>query len=192
MRVHLVHGIHTAFGDPMVGELVPFLHEAGFEVKYPDYGWEAGLATKIINPYIVRSILPYIEPGDLFIGHSNGCAIGYDLMQHDAPIAGAVFLNAALAQHITRLSPCNWIDVYSNSGDQITEAAKIAQRIGLVDPVWGEMGHAGYLGDDAAIKNYYCDKIEGMPIALGHSALFLPTNIELWGRFIVNRIKERY
>ena len=98
-RIHLVHGIHTAVDSPVVKKLLPFL--AGYEVFYPDYGWIAGLETKIANPLIVRTMLPYIQPGDIFIGHSNGCAIGYDLKALSAPFQGMIFINGALEQDLS-------------------------------------------------------------------------------------------
>lgn len=191
MRVHVVHGIHTAVGNPMVRELVPFLEQADFRVAYIDYPWIAGLETRKANPLIVQTMLSYIEPGDLFIGHSNGCAIGYDLMRAGAPIAGAVFINGALEQNLTRSMYCKWIDVYFNSGDKITEAAKIADALGLVDPVWGMLGHAGYIGTDPQIVNIDCGTTAGMPIVSGHSDIFSPVNVARWGPWMVKRIVDR-
>jgi hypothetical protein len=192
LRINLVHGIHTVVGDPVVEGLIPYLQAAGFEVIYPDYGWIAGLETRIANPLIVRSILPYLAPGDLWIGHSNGCAIGYDLMHLSAPIAGAVFINGALEPPLLRPAQVRWIDVYFNAGDDITEAAQIAEHLGLVDPVWGELGHSGYRGTDDRIVNIDCGKTAGMPVVSGHSDFFTPAKIASWGPYLVKRIQARY
>lgn len=183
--IHLIHGIHTQGQNPVEG-LIPYL--APFEVYYPDYGYILGLETKIVNPIIVGSLLPYIEPTDILIGHSNGCAIAYDLLQRGVRVAGAVFINPALEQHIERLAP--WIDVYFNAGDEITRAAKLGEELGLTDPVWGEMGHGGYVGPDPAITNINCGATAGMPVVSGHSDFFTPTNLAAWGPFLVGRLRR--
>jgi len=165
--------------------LIPFLAE--FDVRYPDYGYILGLETKIVNPVIVGSLQPYIEDGDILIGHSNGCAIAYELAHSSKP-AGLIFINAALDQAISRPAP--WIDVYFNAGDQVTEAAKIGAALGIDDPVWGEMGHAGYSGDDPMIANIDCGNSLGMPAVSGHSAFFDPQNLRAWGPYLVNRLRD--
>jgi len=172
----------------VVEGLLPYLAAAGLIFVYPDYGWIAGLETRIVNPLIVRAILPYVQPDDLFIGHSNGCAIGYDLMRLGAPFAGGVFIDGALEQTIVRPPQVKWIDVYYNAGDEITEAAKVAEELGIVDPVWGELGHAGYAGTDAAIANIDCGRTPGLPVVSGHSDIFTPEHLKSWGPYITARI----
>jgi hypothetical protein len=183
--IHLIHGIHTEGPSPVKG-LIPFLNAAGFEVRYPDYGWEAGLETRIVNPFVVGSIQPYVAPNDILIGHSNGCAIAYDLLQRGAKVAGAVFINAALERSIARLAP--WIDVYFNPGDEITEVAQLGERLGLTDCSWGAMGHAGYLGTDPLIASINCGSTPGMPVVSGHSDFFTPGKLAAWALYLINRI----
>lgn len=190
MRVHLIHGIHTEGVSPVQG-LIPYLQAEGFDVVYPDYGWIAGLETKLVNPIIRGTLLAYIEEGDVFIGHSNGCAIAYDLMNSGAPVIGAMFINGALEQRITRPTHVRFIEVYYNPGDEITEAAKIAEKLGLVDPVWGEMGHAGYLGTDSDIHNHNCGAGDGMPVVAGHSDFFTPIKLQAWGAYSAKDLRQR-
>lgn len=187
MNVHLIHGIHTVGPTPIEG-LIDFL--TGFNVRYPDYGWILGVETKFFNPVIVGTLLPYIEAGDILIGHSNGCAIIYDLMDAPGcPQVDVVFINAALEQGIQRRA-ASWIDVYFNAGDEVTEAAKIGAQFGLTDPVWGEMGHAGYSGSDSAIVNIDCGNTKGMPVVAGHSDFFTPSKLSYWGPYLTNRLRE--
>jgi hypothetical protein len=186
-RVHLIHGIHSA-GDCPPTDLIPFLKQAAAEVLYPDYGFILGVETRLLNPPIVGAILPYIAPGDLIVGHSNGCAIAYELMLAGAPVAGAAFINPALEQDIVRPAGVRFIDVYFNPGDMITEAAKVGAELGLTATVWGEMGHAGYSGKDPAISNINCAATAGMPVVVGHSAIFLPHNLAAWGPLITKRL----
>ena len=155
MRVHVVHGILDPVGTSGLLGLVPYLKSAGFDCRVPDYGLITACETRVANPLIVRSLLPYVEPGDVYVGHSNGCAIGYDLVQHGFKPAGMVLINAALKRDIT-LDAGTWADVYYNAGDDATVAAQLAVRLGIVDPVWGEMGHAGYSGSDPRVMNVNC------------------------------------
>lgn len=189
--IHLIHGIHTE-GVSLVEGLIPYLNKEGFEVSYPDYGYVYGLETRIVNPIIVGTLQPYVGPHDILIGHSNGCAIAYDLMRRGSAVAGAIFINAALEQNIVRPPGCPWIHIYYNPGDEITEAAQVAQRLGIVDPAWGEMGHAGYSGTDTEITEDDCSTTPKMPSVLGHSTFFDPhVNLPAWGPYLVNDLKKR-
>lgn len=186
--IHLIHGIHTEPTSPVKG-LVPYLEQAGFRVAYPEYGFELALETRIVNPMLVGSLLPYIAPGDILIGHSNGCAIAYALMLLGAPIQGAVFINGALETTLMRPTGIKWLDVYYNAGDDITVAARIAADIGIVVPIWGELGHSGYAGNDPRVSDFDCGRTPGLPVVIGHSDFFTPSKLEAWGPFLVNRLK---
>jgi hypothetical protein len=182
--IHLVHGIHDMGATP-IENLLPFL--VPYAVAYPDYGWIASVETRIVNPIIVGTLKPYIGPDDVLICHSNGCAIGYDLMNRGLKMGGAIFINGALKQNILRPAGVPWIDVYFNAGDDITEAAKIGAALGITDLVWGEMGHAGYVGTDPNIANIDCGNTAGMPVVSGHSDFF--TKLSQWGPFLANRLR---
>lgn len=195
MRIHLVHGIHTGFKNPTVPGLVPYLEKTGIVVAHPNYGYIFAVETQRINPIVVGLLKPYVESGDILIGHSNGCAIIYDLAHvlagENVLVRGLVFINAALDQDIWFPSGIGWADVYFNDGDKLTEVAEIADRLGLVARCWGEMGHAGYSGNDQRIKNIDCGNTEDMPKVSGHSDLFTAANLHRWGRFIADRITYR-
>jgi hypothetical protein len=183
---HLIHGIHSTGQTPIEG-LGPFL-PFGSHIAYPDYGFILGLETRVVNPIIVGCLRPYIAPTDILIGHSNGCAVIYDLMHSGVAMGGAIFINAALEQNIIRPSTVPWIDVYFNGGDDITEAAKLGARLGIDDPVWGEMGHAGYSGLDTLIHNTDCAHTPGMPVVDGHSDFFTPGKLAAWGPYLCTRL----
>jgi hypothetical protein len=190
MKIHLVHGIHNAGLGVACYRLLPFLQGLGLPVAYPDYGFILGLESQRINPAVVGSILPYVEPGDIMVGHSNGCAIISELAARGAPMAGMVFINGALKDNITIPPQIQWAEVFFNNGDDITELAKIAATVYLVDQSWGEMGHHGYAGADPRVTgNWDCGKMPGMPSVDGHSEIFDPTNLAAWGPFIADRIK---
>ncbi len=185
MTIHLIHGIHTQGMSPVQG-LVPFLPKP---LKYPDYGYIYGAETRIVNPIIVGALLPYIEDGDILIGHSNGCAIAYELAcKANKVLPRLVFINAALTRNIVRPAQVKAIDVYFNAGDEVTEAAEIGARFGFDDTDWGDMGHAGYAGTDTMITNIDCGAWQKMPVVNGHSDFFSPVNLPAWGLFLACRL----
>lgn len=188
MAIHLAHGIHTSGSDQPPEALIPYLPGTVF---YPDYGWIAAVETRRLNPVIEGCIATYIGTGDILIGHSNGCAIIYDLLQRGAQPSGVVFINGALEQLFTLPACVQWCDVYFNAGDTITEAAKIAAQLGLVDLCWGELGHAGYAGSDRRVTNINTGVTEGFPAVNGHSAIFDSANLPAWGPYIAKRIEDR-
>lgn len=182
MTVHLIHGIHTEGYSTLTG-FIALLKDS----RYPDYGYIYGLETRRMNPVIVGTLRPYIKPDDILICHSNGCAIGYDLMHRGVQVAGAIFINGALASDIELPPKCPWIDVYFNAGDVITEAAKIGAVLGFVDPVWGDLGHTGYNGFDMAIRNIDCANTPDMPALWGHSDFGTPQKFAKWGPYALSK-----
>lgn len=187
MSVHVIHGIHSEPTSQVKG-IIPYLLAAGLEVKWPEYGFELAIETRLINSMLVGTLLPYIQPGDTFVCHSNGCAIAYHLMLMGAPAVGAVFINGALETAIGRPGSCEWIDVYWNAGDDITEIAEIGASLHIYDSIWGELGHAGYVGFDPKITNINCGATPNMPAVSGHSDFFTPDKLKVWGPFLAKRI----
>lgn len=190
MRVHVVHGIMDPVGTAGILALVPYFQAAGFECKVPDYGLITALEAKIVNPLLVRTLRPYMQPGDIWVGHSNGCAIGYELLITGVEFAGMVLINPALEPNVV-FPPGVWADIYSNRGDTATVAAQVAHEFGLTDPVWGEMGHSGYTGSNPLALNVYCDKTQNMPVVDGHSDIFTPPNLSKWGPYAISRTTRR-
>jgi hypothetical protein len=192
MRVHFVHGILDPVGHAGLLKLVPYFQQAGFDCRVPDYGLITAIETRLANPLIVRTLRPYIEPGDIYIGHSNGCAIGYDLVKgENARPGGLVLINGALERDIELPAPM-WADVYYNKGDDATIAAVAAARLGLSDPVWGNLGHSGYSGLNPFVGNIDCGSDrgpEGLPRVSGHSDIFTTGKIETWAPYILGRVQ---
>ena len=188
MKVHLIHGIHSHPGSPEL--LIPYLVQAGLQVAYPDYGYELALETRLLNPMIQGALAPYIEPGDLLVGHSNGCAMAYELMAGGCPAIGAVFINGALETSWGLPGTCRWADVYYNQGDSITEVARLAEELGWVASAWGELGHLGYTGTDSRVANIDCGRTPDMPVVWGHSDFFTPSKLQAWGPYLAKRILE--
>jgi hypothetical protein len=191
VKIHLVHGIHSGPNDPMVPGLVPYLQKTGLQVAAPNYGYILGIEAARMNPMIEGVLAPYIDPDDILVGHSNGCAIIYELMKHGNR-NGIVFINPALDADLPFLahSEFRWMHVYYNAGDTLTEVAEIAEWAGIAPRCWGDMGHDGYKGHDKRVRNIDCGNTEGMPKVNGHSDIFTAANLPQWGAFIANGIRD--
>lgn len=192
MKIHLIHGIHTTPQSSSVPGLIPYLKGPVYDVAIPNYGYILAAETNRFNPSVVSMLCPYVDGSDVLVGHSNGCAIIYamldTLVNAGRPPRGLVLINGALEQKITLPAEVEWCDVYFNAGDTITEVAQIAAWLGTAPRTWGEIGHAGYVGADKRITNFDCGNTPNMPKCSGHSALFEPANLPAWGKFIMDRI----
>lgn len=196
MNGHLVHGIHTPNGDPKVKALIAYIASLFENFYYPDYGWIAALETRRVNPIIVGVMLPYIQPGDIVFCHSNGASVGYDLVKAGAPIGGLVLIDAALRRDIVLPPTVKFCHVYYNAGDEITMLAQAVAQLPLtlVDPNWGDMGHYGPLIADpytlSITTSIDCAHTQGMMDDEGHSTIFGSPEIEVWGPYIANKVKD--
>lgn len=184
----LLHGIHAEGQNTVVDEIAAYL---GQPFLYPDYGYILAVETRRINPAVVGALLPYIGEKDVLIGHSNGCCIAYRIAQQK-PVKGLVLIDGALKRDLVLPSWVEFCDVYFNAGDDITEVAEAAARIpGFpVDPMWGDLGHAGYSGDDKRVTNIDCGATQGLPVVSGHSDISVPGKIEAWGPYIAARLTK--
>src|SRR5208282_1489437 len=151
--IRAFHGIHTASGQSAMTALFPYLGEP---VAWHDYGWIAALESRRINPVVAGSVRPCISPDDVLIGHSNGCAIIYELIQGGSWPRGVVFINGALRPDFILPKSVKWAHVYWNAGDDYVLLATVGAAEGLVDPSWGDLGHTGYTGADPRVTNYNC------------------------------------
>jgi hypothetical protein len=198
VKIHFCHGIHTSFDNPTVEALVPYLEKTGIQVMNPRYGAIASFETPRINPIVVGMMKPYVETGDILLGHSNGAEIIYDLAHELAKQSviplGLIFINAALEQRITVPAGIGWFTALYNEDDTITEVAAIAAWLGTAPRTWGQMGHGGYIGTDPRGENVDCKHTAGEPPVMGHSDLFTPAKLPSWGdwffHYIVRKISE--
>lgn len=194
MKIHLIHGIHTSETNGTIQHLEPYIEKySGLEVQYHRYGYALALTTRFLNPSRARKIAKDVEDGDICIGHSNGCALIYEIMQQKN-LSGAVLINAALETDISLPnSLLKWVHVYYNEGDAAIPLTEIPflRRI-FFDRPWGEMGKYGYKGKpDPRIKNIDCGHPSTeLPPVEGHTDLFLPEKLYFWGPYIGRRIKS--
>lgn len=199
MKIHLIHGIHTSEGNDTIEKLVPFLkQETGLDVLYHRYGYALALTTNLLNPSRAKKIAKQMSDGDIAIGHSNGCAIIYRIMQ-EKNLSGICLINPALEKDITfPNSLLKWIHVHYNEDDGAVPLTEIPifGKTFLMPPIfmdrnWGEMGKYGYQGKpDPRVWNFDNKRLTPDHSVQGHSEFFTPENLSFWGPFVGRRIRD--
>jgi hypothetical protein len=120
----------------------------------------------------------FIQEDDILLGHSNGGTLVY-LISKQVPLRGAILVNAAL--ETDELPDAKFIHVYYNGGDIV---AKLSALIPFHP--WGEMGGAGYDGNDPRVTNV--DQANppeiGLPPLDGHSDIFNPGKTHPWAEYM--------
>ena len=175
---HLLHGFNISNkGRTTTDKLRPYLERIGLRVREMDYGWLGLLGVRLMNGRLAKRLAAHIAPGDIGVGHSNGCAILARAADMGAAFSGLVFLNPALDADRDIAPAVQWIHVYYNKGDEATRLSAF-----LLAHQWGDMGLVGYCGDDPRVRNYDCS----MSLS-GHSAIF--SKLATWGPVIADNIR---
>jgi hypothetical protein len=97
------------------------------------------------------AVLPIIDPGDVFIGHSHGALVGYECMRLGARFSKAFLVGAAID---------SWITFPHHGADRIIVAYNphdIALVAGSLLPLhpFGTLGKSGYTGPpDDRVHHY--------------------------------------
>lgn len=185
-RVLVVHGIHTNDDAGWMDYMVRRFIDAGFRAEKWTYGYAYALLTRFQNPGRARKLKALVRPGDILLGHSNGCTLIWMAGQLKAPIGGAVLLNPALdtgrvmAQHIP------WVNLYPNEDDTI---------VGLADTLfpahpWGAQGRDGLKYEDSRYLTVFTRNSFPPPVS-GHSDILSPGKIEPWTDRIITHVEVR-
>ena len=184
--VHILHGIHVSQPYKSIGKLKLYFEKAGFNnVVVHKYGYAFAVLSRWKNPKRARKLFPLIENGDIVVGHSNGCTLIDMLTEMGAPISGAVLINPALDADKALASQVRWVHVYFNGGDSVVWWSKL-----LIAHPWGKQGKIGYTGEDSRYSNFDSSKEE--PPVWGHSDIFKPKKISVWGPRIAKRVRDVY
>lgn len=181
MRCILLHGFNVSDeGAHTVGRLAPYFEAAGFEVKRPRYGWCGLLGVRFMNRRFARLIADLAEPGDVVVGHSNGCAIAADAADIGAPISQLVLINPALDADRRFAPQVQRVHVWHSPSDGPVTFAKF-----LPWHAWGDMGAVGYRGPfDPRVSSY--NKENGYQVSSSaHSDVFEPGKLEFFAPRIV-------
>lgn len=184
MNTHLIHGFNVSDGGKAsIGKLAPW-------VRHPirhDYGWTFLFRLRWVNEQTVEELLPSIRPGDVLIGHSNGCLICWELAQEldrrDIGLAAVVCIQPALRRDTL------WPDdlpvlCLHNDQDWIVSLGRAWGRfISAANPIrdrhgWGAAGRHGFTAGQPLVSNLDTGSCD--PKALGHSGVFRSPALEHW------------
>lgn len=163
----LVHGFNVRdSGRSTIDRLGPYLRAAGWRVGQVDYGWRLLAGVAVGNPSEAADLAAMSSPGDIAIGHSNGCAIIHRATYLGAKFRRVFYVNAALNTD-ARPGPCVTQFHVMYAPDDL---AVLAARY-LPCALWGSMGRDGFTGDDARHRGYNLHRMLGVT-ELGHSGAF--------------------
>lgn len=145
-RVFLVHGWRVR--DPMqsIGKLLDPLAALGYAPALLVYGYTlTPTRTKFLTRKKAMLWSARTQPGDVVIGHSNGCALAFEMSHHEQNRAETmVWINPALQPDIVPGRSVQRCLVLFNPFDETVRLAAL-----LPDIIWGDMGRRGYLPDQA-------------------------------------------
>lgn len=183
--IWLVHGFNVADGGAgTVGRLTPYLQAAGFTVKPFRYGWRGLLGVRFGNGGIARLLNDAMNPGDLAIGHSNGCAIIHRAAKnYGAPFGPIAYLNPALDRDALLPPQIPHLAVWHSPSDR-----PVAWARWLPFHPWGDMGADGYRGYyDPRITNH--NKQTDYPLSSRtHSDVFSPALLPTFAPLIIESL----
>ena len=175
-RVILVHGFNVKDGGKGTTDgLRPHFAREGFKVLEFDTGWRFLAGVRFGNAKRARRLARMIQPGDVLVGHSDGCNLinlaAWQLAGSGAAKpAAVVYLNPALDAD-TQLAPqIKGALVFHTPSDWIVA---LASKLPLHP--WGNMGQIGYLEKSPIYQDgrHHNISYEHLAIAApGHSGAF--------------------
>lgn len=181
---HLVHGFNVKDGGKAtIDKLIPFLERKKITVFQHDYGHLDIVGVLRRNKAIAAKIKPQLSPGDVAIGHSNGCAILVKSLQQGAKLDKLILINPALDKNFQFPAGVNEIHVFHNKHDKAVVMAKWLRKLVFWRNsfIWGEMGNKGYQGNDTRVTNHV--------LAKGHSAVFNIRNLKPFSKLVIAIVK---
>lgn len=144
-RVILVHGFNVSDdGANTTGKLANlFYKRLGVRVIEFTPGWRGLLGVRFGNKRRAQNLANLIQPGDLLIGHSDGCNL-IDKSCHELSSLGSeavdcVYFNAALDRDTALSKIVRKCLVFHTKSDTTVWLSKW-----LALHPWGEMGRKGY------------------------------------------------
>ena len=144
-HVILVHGFNVKDGGKGTTDgLRSHFEDEGFEVLEFDTGWRFLAGVRWGNAKRARRLARMIKPGDILVGHSDGCNLINLASWHlsgsaEKKPATVVYLNPALDRD-TQLAPqILGALVFSTMSDRVVQLASW-----LSFHPWGDMGRVGY------------------------------------------------
>lgn len=178
-RAIIVHGFNVSDGGKSTtGRLAALMHRNYTVIRFKTQ-WKRGLlrdlwSVRHRNEKRAKALASIIRPGDLLIGHSNGCAlIDMALHQlaslHPATVKVAYF-NPALDKDAPLAANVEKCLLFYTPSDHTVWKAKL-----LPFHPWGEAGRTGYKAKDESLcdPRYESISYESLGYAnLKHSGVF--------------------
>jgi alpha-beta hydrolase superfamily lysophospholipase len=190
MKVILIHGIHSPEKNNNISKLKPALERAmpGVEIEIFSYGFMGFWAARWENEGIAQKFSDAICEAKtqhdkvVVISHSNGGAITYlAVNEFDADPDMVIQINPALDNYRTPV--VKWVEVIHSEQDRAVELAQW-----LPFNIWGNQGKVGYKGKRKNTINHDASKFDKYMRYDDHTGLFEDTKIDMWARFMANRI----
>jgi len=176
MRIWLIHGFNVRDkGNNTTVQLKKPLQDMGYEVKEFRYGWAGLFGITFYNDNFAQILADQVMPGDVAIGHSNGCNVIDRACRVGAPFSQAYYIAPALNRDTTFPLGVNDCYVYHTKHDKILTLAML-----IPFHPWGSMGKHG------AIPTKYVN-VDCTPRVFGHSHYFHKDNLT----WLVNNIDAK-
>lgn len=174
---HFIHGAFDPNGVRFIDWLAPFFKDEGWATDTTfDYGWTGIFSALLFNDRWARLLAGRVRPGDIGVGHSNGCAVLARAAEMGAPFDELIFLHPALdrradiAPHVRRITVLH----------APHEIPTLLARFIPFHP-WGDMGRVGYRGKDPRFVNINTETANEHPV-FGHTGE--GRNPKFWGPLI--------
>ncbi len=195
--VFIVHGYNVR--DPRrLFRLASFFEAEGVPVIRVDYGWTGFLLgllrVRFITPREAIRLVDEVRPGDIGLGHSNGCAVLHKACELGAPFERLIYLNPALRSDSIPENPyLQRMYALATPDDMAVLAGEWLRRLsplrlfGKQTP-WGAMGRWGYTGDDPRGRTVWLHRALGLrPDAkVGHSGAYRWDRLQELGDLVVS------
>ncbi len=195
-RVILVHGFNVSDGGQgSTDQFADHYKSEGFQVIEFDTKWRKGLVRDLLtvrfgNGKRAQKLAAMIQPGDILVGHSNGCAIIHQATQQLASIAPdsraqdllrtliLIYHNPALDVDAPAASNVRARYIFHTKSDWVVHAASL-----LLCSNWGRMGQLGYREEDPGKQDHRSHNISYGHLGIhapGHSEAFkTPTRVAM-------------
>lgn len=188
MTVYLVHGFNSRKHAVWMESLADVIENEGLEVVMVNYGYTSLLNVHNRTQYASKDLAGIVKPGDVAIGHSNGCRLILDAVMRGAPLEHVLFINPALEPHVLIPFWVGRLDVFYAPNDQAVVWGKWLRRVNPLrlfgwSSRWGEMGRVGYQGGHHNAHNWNLGRI-------GHSGALEFNRRPRTGRILVDLITK--
>ena len=129
-KCHLVHGFNVKDGGKRTTDtLIPFLEGVGRAVIQHDYGFLEFIGVLRRNKEIAFKLSKLVTPGDIGVGHSNGCPILVKAARQGASFDMLILINPALDKNIVFPANIKEIHVIHSKHDKAVVTAKWSRKL---------------------------------------------------------------